>query len=100
MLYDTGSPNPVLCDNVEGWDRVGGGREVHEGGDICIPMADSWCMAETNTILQRNYPLIKTLKHGKKISYRKKESIPEQRGEKREVYLSGGLKGKVFMSGI
>ena len=26
--------------------------EVQEGGDICIPMADSWwCMAETNTIL-------------------------------------------------
>ena len=32
------------------WGR--GGREVLEGGDICIPMADScWCMAETNTIL-------------------------------------------------
>ena len=27
---------------------VGGGREVQEGGDICIPMADSCCcMAET-----------------------------------------------------
>ena len=51
MLHDTGSPNPVLYDNVEGWDGVGGGREVHEGGDICIPMADSWCMAETSTIL-------------------------------------------------
>ena len=31
----------MLCDNVEGWDGVGGGREVQEGGDICIPMADS-----------------------------------------------------------
>ena len=41
-----------LCDNLEGWDRVGGGREVLEGGDICTPMADSyWCMAETNIIL-------------------------------------------------
>ena len=30
----------------------GDGREVQEGGDICIPVADScWCMAETNTIL-------------------------------------------------
>ena len=28
-----------LCDNREGWDRVGGGREVQEGGDICILMA-------------------------------------------------------------
>ena len=30
-----------LCDNLEGWDRVGGGREVQEGGDICILMADA-----------------------------------------------------------
>ena len=30
----------------------GGGREVQEGGDICIPMSDSGrCMAETNTIV-------------------------------------------------
>ena len=28
-------------DNLEGWDGVGGGREVEEGGDICIPVADS-----------------------------------------------------------
>ena len=27
--------------NLEGWDGVGGKREIHEGGDICIPMADS-----------------------------------------------------------
>ena len=33
--------NPVLCDNLEGWDGVGGGREVQEGGDMCMPMADS-----------------------------------------------------------
>ena len=31
-----------LCDNLEGWDGVGGGREVQEGGDIRIPVADSW----------------------------------------------------------
>ena len=48
--------NRVLCDNLEGWDGVGGGREV-QGGNICIPMADScWCMAETNTILESSYP--------------------------------------------
>ena len=35
-----------------GVDGVGGGREVPEGGDIWIPVADSCCcMAETNTIL-------------------------------------------------
>ena len=31
----------MLCDNLEGWDGVRGGREVQEGGDICIPTADS-----------------------------------------------------------
>ena len=31
----------MLCDSPEGWDGVGGGREVQEGGDRCIPMADS-----------------------------------------------------------
>ena len=33
----------MLCDNLEGWDGMGDGREVPEGGDIYIPMADSWC---------------------------------------------------------
>ena len=30
-----------LCINLEGWDGEGDGREVHKGGDICIPMVDS-----------------------------------------------------------
>ena len=30
-----------LCNNLEGWDREVNAREVQEGGDICIPMADS-----------------------------------------------------------
>ena len=30
-----------LCINLEGWDGEGDGREVHKGGDICIPMAYS-----------------------------------------------------------
>ena len=43
---------PGLCNNLEGWDGEDGGREGQEGGDICIPMADScWCLAETNKIL-------------------------------------------------
>ena len=41
MLHDAGSSNLVLCDNLEGWDGVGGGRELPEGGDICIRTADS-----------------------------------------------------------
>ena len=30
-----------LCINLEGLDGEGEGRKVQEGGDICIPMADS-----------------------------------------------------------
>ena len=26
----------MLCDKLDGWDGVGGEREVQEGGDICI----------------------------------------------------------------
>ena len=57
-LYDLSFPTRdqihslMLCDNLEEWGGVGGGREVQERGNICISMADScWCMAETNTIL-------------------------------------------------
>ena len=32
----------MFCDNLEGWDGMGVGKEVQEGRDICIPMADSW----------------------------------------------------------
>ena len=32
----------VPCDNLEGWDGVGGGMDLQERGDICIPMADSY----------------------------------------------------------
>ena len=33
--------NPGLCDNLKGWDGLGGGKEVQEGGDVCTPMTDS-----------------------------------------------------------
>ena len=39
----------MLCNYLQGWDGMGGGREVQEGGDIYILMAGSCCyMAETN----------------------------------------------------
>ena len=42
----------MLCDNLEVWDGVGGGREVQEGWDIRVPMANSvWIYGRTNTIL-------------------------------------------------
>ena len=44
--------NPVLCDNLEGWDVMGNGEEGQEGRDTCIPVTDSRrCVAETSTIL-------------------------------------------------
>ena len=32
---------PELCNNLEGSDMEGSGREIQEGGNIGIPMADS-----------------------------------------------------------
>ena len=31
----------MFSDNLEGWDGVGDGREGQEGGNKCIPLADS-----------------------------------------------------------
>ena len=42
LIYDTGHPKPVLCNNLEGWGGEGGGREVQDGGDTCVPMTDSY----------------------------------------------------------
>ena len=33
---------PAFGDYLEGWDGVGGGRAVQEGGAIRVPVADSW----------------------------------------------------------
>ena len=39
-----------LCDDLGRGMGVWGGREAHEGGDICIHLAESCCCAaETNT---------------------------------------------------
>ena len=52
MLYSTGSANQDSGDGLEGQAEGWGGREVLEGGGICISMADSHCrMAETKTSL-------------------------------------------------
>ena len=51
-MYDAGNPKPVLCDNLEEWEGEGDGKGVQEGGDMCVPSADSsWCMAKTISIL-------------------------------------------------
>ena len=50
----------MLCRDLEEWNGEGGGRELQEGGDICVHMADSCChRAETNTTLQSYCPPIK-----------------------------------------
>ena len=41
----------MLCNNLEWQDRVRGGREAQEEGDIYILMAGSRCRAETNITL-------------------------------------------------
>ena len=41
-MYDAGNPKPVLCDNLEGWDGLGGGREIQERGNIYKTVADLW----------------------------------------------------------
>ena len=36
LMYDEGNPKLVLCDNLEGWGREGGGSGDQEGGDTYI----------------------------------------------------------------
>ena len=40
-MYDAGNPELVFCDNLEGGGGEGCSRGVQEGGDRCIPMANS-----------------------------------------------------------
>jgi len=46
-----------LCNNLDGWEGEGDGREVQERGDVCIPMADSWwCLTEKpNSVKQFSF---------------------------------------------
>ena len=39
LMHDSGNSDLVLCNNIEGWDGVRGGREVREGENIRIPIA-------------------------------------------------------------
>ena len=45
MLYEAGSSNPVLSDNLEEWDGVGGGRRFRREGTsvyLWLTDADVW----------------------------------------------------------
>ena len=41
LLGNKGSSNQGLCDNLEECVGMGDGKEVQEGGDICVSVADS-----------------------------------------------------------
>ena len=51
-----------LCDNLEGRDGEGGGKEVWEGGHMGVPMAETcWCLIRKpqNTVKQLSFDLKK-----------------------------------------
>ena len=60
---------------AEGWGREGDGREVWEGGNMDVPMADScWCMTEKpqNSVKQLSFNLKKNFNM---LLYNKKNTI-------------------------
>ena len=43
LLYDAGTSTQLMRElnpHLEGWGGVGGGNEIQEERDICIPMTD------------------------------------------------------------
>ena len=44
LRYEAGSSSQVLCDNLDGWDGKGGGREIQEGGDGCMYVCAMLCL--------------------------------------------------------
>ena len=40
-MHEAGHPKPVLWNNPVGWGGKGGERGVQDGGDTCIPVANS-----------------------------------------------------------
>ena len=41
-MHEAGHPKLVPCDNLDRYGREGGRKGVQDGGDIYIPMADSY----------------------------------------------------------
>lgn len=71
-VHEVRGPMPVLWDSLEGYGTWGGRWEGVPDGGTCIPVADS-CLriAKKITILQNNYPPIKTnqlIKKKKKVA--------------------------------
>ena len=51
-MHEAEHPELVLCDNLEGQGAGGDGGRGQDGGNTCIPMANSCCrMAKAITML-------------------------------------------------
>lgn len=54
LLYDSGNYNSnyrlELYNNLERWEELGGGREVQQGGDMCLLMNDALYTAAMSTL--------------------------------------------------
>ena len=48
--------NPGLCNNLEEWERVGGGREVQECGNTCISSVQSLSHVQLCKPMNRSTP--------------------------------------------
>ena len=65
--------------NLEGWDGVGGGKKVQEGGRICIPMAGSCrCVAETNPQRVKNLPAMQQTQETRVRSLGQKDALEKE----------------------
>ena len=42
LMYGSGHPKLVLCDNLEGWSGEGGGKVIRGRGDTFMTVADSY----------------------------------------------------------
>ena len=62
-----------LCVNPQGWDGARDGGEVLKGGDICIPMADSYVYLWLR--FDRKQQSVKQLSFNKKINIFFKKNI-------------------------
>ena len=71
MLYDAGSSNLVLCDNLEGWDEVRG-RFKREGTQVCLQLihGDVWQKPKKHFRV-----IILQLKNNFKINKQKKQKL-------------------------
>ena len=52
----------MLCNNLEGWDVVGSGKEAQDGEEICVYMAES-LVVWTKPTVQSTYSAIKKTKN-------------------------------------